>query len=76
MEYLVIGKEHLDYKSKNTGKQITGYTLHLTFEKEKCLGVAAVTEFVSEDIGADVNVNDTVELLYNKYGKVSRIVKL
>ncbi len=76
MEYVVIGKEYLDYLSKNSGKQVKGYNLHLTYEKEKCLGVAVLTQFVSEDIGEDINVNDTVEILYNRYGKVERVIKL
>lgn len=76
MEYLVIGKEYLDYISKKTGKQVTGYTLYFTYEKEKCLGVAALTEFVNVDIGEDVQVNDTVEIFYNRYGKVEKIIKI
>lgn len=76
MEYLVVGKEFLDYTSKKTGKHVVGYTLHFTYDKEKCDGVATVSEFVSEEIGKDVQINDTVELLYNKFGKVNKIVTL
>lgn len=76
MEYCVIGKEYLDYVSKKTNKQVKGYTLHLTFEKEKCEGLAVLSTFVSEDIGKDVNINDQVELFYNQYGKVTKIVAL
>ena len=74
MEYVIVGKEFLDYVSKKTGKNVKGYTLHMTYEKEKCEGVAANSVFVSEDIGRDVHVNDTVQLYYNKYGKVEKIV--
>lgn len=76
MEYCVIGKEYLDYVSKKTSKQVKGYTLHLTFEKEKCDGLAVLSTFVSEEIGHDVNINDQVELFYNQYGKVTKIVAL
>lgn len=76
MEYIVVGKEFLDYVSKKTGKNIKGYTLHMTHEKQGCLGLATLSEFVSEEIGQDIAVNDTVELLYNKYGKVFKIVVL
>lgn len=76
MEYCVIGKEYLDYVSKKTNKQVKGYTLHLTFEKEKCDGLAVLSTFVSEDIGKDVNINDQIELFYNQYGKVTKIVAL
>lgn len=76
MEYCVIGKEHLDYVSKKTNKQVKGYNLHLTCEKEKCEGLAVLNVFVSEEIGNDVNINDQVELFYNQYGKVTKIVSL
>ena len=76
MEYCVIGKEYLDYVSKKTNKQVKGYNLHLTFEKEKCDGLAVLSTFVSEEIGHNVNINDQVELFYNQYGKVTKIVVL
>lgn len=76
MEFVLVGKEFLDYTSKKTGKQVKGYSLHLTYEKDNCDGVAVCTEFVSEDMGQAVNVNDTVELLYNKYGKVYKIIAI
>lgn len=76
MEYCVIGKEYLDYVSKKTNKQVKGYNLHLTFEKEKCEGLAVLSTFVSEEIGREVNINDQVELFYNQYGKVTKIVTL
>ena len=70
---IVIGKEYLDYTSKKTGKQVKGYNLHLSYEKNNCNGLAVMTEFVSEELGADVEVSDKIELLYNKFGKVSKI---
>ena len=76
MEYCVIGKEYLDYVSKKSNKQVKGYTLHLTFEKENCEGLAVLSTFVSEEIGKDININDQVELFYNQYGKVIKIVAL
>lgn len=76
MEYQVIGKEHLDYTSKKTGKLVTGYNLHMTYEKDNCDGLATVNEFVSDDIGEDVEVSDKVQLFYNKYGKVTKIVNI
>ena len=76
MEFVVVGKELLDYTSKKTGKQVKGYSLHLTYEKDNCDGVAVCTEFVSEDMGEDVEINDKVELVYNKYGKVHKILAI
>lgn len=76
MEYCVVGKEYLDYVSKKSNKQVKGYNLHLTFEKEKCEGLAVLSVFVSEEIGREVNLSDQVELFYNQYGKVTKIVAL
>lgn len=76
MEYCVIGKEYLNYVSKKTNKQVIGYNLHLTFEKEKCEGLAVSNAFVSEEIGKDVNINDQVQLFYNQFGKVIKVVTL
>ena len=76
MEYCVIGKEYLNYVSKKTNKQVIGYSLHLTFEKEKCEGLAVLTVFVSDDIGKNININDQVELFYNQFGKVIKVITL
>ena len=76
MQYKVVGKENIDYVSKKTNKQVKGYTLHLTIEKEKCEGVAVLSVFVSDEVGSLVEVNDEVELYYNQYGKVIKVVTL
>lgn len=76
MQYKVVGKENIDYVSKKTNKQVKGYTLHLTIEKEKCDGVAVLSVFVSDEVGSFVEVNDEVELYYNQYGKVIKVVTL
>lgn len=69
----VLGIEYLDYVSKKTNKNVKGYNLHLCYEKNNCEGLAVVTEFVNEELGADVKVSDKIELLYNKFGKVSKV---
>lgn len=74
MKYCVIGKEYIDYVSKKTNKQVKGYNLHLKYEKEKCEGEAVMNVFVNEDLGSTVDVTDEVELFYNQYGKVIKIV--
>ena len=76
MEYCVVGKEYLDYVSKKTNKQVKGYNLHLTYDKEKIDGIAVMSVFVSEEIGNDININDQIELFYNQYGKVTKIITL
>lgn len=76
MQYKVVGKEYIEYISKKTNNQVKGYNLHLTIEKEKCEGVSVLSVFVSDDIGYSVGINDEVELYYNQYGKVIKVVTL
>ena len=76
MEFCVIGKEYLNYVSKKSNKQVVGYNLHLTYVKEKCDGLAVMNVFVNEEIGNNIKVNDQVELFYNQYGKVIKVVSL
>ena len=76
MQYKVVGKENIDYISKKTNKQVKGYTLHLTIEKEKCEGVAVLSVFVSDDLGYSIDLDDNVELYYNQYGKVIKVVTI
>lgn len=69
----ILGIENVDYMNKN-GKHITGFKLHLGYEKDNTIGLAVINEFV-KDIG-NVQIDDEVELLYNKFGQVVHIHSL
>lgn len=69
----IIGIEELDYTSKKSGNRVQGYKLYMTYEQEKVNGLACISEFVSKEVGLGVEVSDEVELLYNKFGQVTKI---
>lgn len=72
--YKVIGLENVDYKSKKTGKQVTGKRVHLTFTSDKVDGFACLNEFVNAELCEGLQVGDVVNIYYNKYGTISHIV--
>ncbi len=76
--YNVIGIEMVNYISKKTDRKVSGGKLHLTYDFPKDAdadGTACEVVFVKEDIACSVEVGDTIELLYNKFGSVVGINK-
>lgn len=72
--YEVIGIEEVNYKSKTTQKEVNGRRLHLVSDfpekKENAQGNCAEQVFTTCDDVNDVEVGNTIELYYNKYGNV------
>lgn len=72
----VIGIEKVDYKSRSTGKQVTGVRLHMTTENNKVEGLEAVSEFVPDRVPCSVAVGEEVHLYYNKFKQVEEVVTI
>lgn len=77
--YQVIGKQRVDYVSKEK-KEVKGLKLWLAYEKKGVEGFAAETVYLSDaklqQIGltvSDINIDDTVNVLYNRYGNVESV---
>ena len=72
--YEVIGIQHRKYTNKQ-GREVEGYNLFATREEEGVDGLACVREWVSVDVMEEsgVSVGDSVELSYNRYGRIERI---
>ena len=72
--YEVIGIQHRKYTNKQ-GREVEGYNLFATYEEKGVDGLACVREWVSVDVMEDsgVSVGDSVELGYNRYGRIERI---
>lgn len=74
----IVGIQSVDYISRKTNKQVTGLTLHLSFEDARVRGMATETVFVSsqsicyEDVAA-LPVGSEVNVYYNRYGSVEDI---
>lgn len=71
----VLGIEKVDYVNKN-GQRIQGTKLHLGYEKENTDGYCVMSEFIGQGVISDVEIGDSIELLYNKFGKVVHVSTL
>lgn len=80
----VVGLEEVNYRSKKTDKDVSGFRFHLTDEDERkgLIGMQVLSEFVSDSIGRDLLRNfaknaevlgQVVELRYNRWGRVDKI---
>lgn len=72
--YEVIGIQHRKYTNKQ-GREVEGYNLFVTYEEKEVNGLACMREWVATDVMEDsgVSVGDSVELNYNRYGRICSI---
>lgn len=72
--YNVIGLEHRQYTNKQ-GRQVSGYNLYVTYDKDNMDGIACFSEWCSDALIQDsgIAVGDNVELLYNRFGRVESV---
>lgn len=70
----VIGIQHRKYTNKQ-GRHVEGYNLFVTYEEKEVNGLACMREWVPTDVMEDsgVSVGDSVELSYNRYGRICSI---
>ena len=68
MVYEVVGFRKCSGKSKNTGKEYSGYFVHLTFDQEGVSGKATENVFISDSLSYDPYIGDRVQLNYNARG--------
>ena len=75
MVYTVAGIENVNYTSKKSNKQVTGFILHLqsALPDSKGLGVRCENQYASTELAKDIALGDIVELLYNRYGTLEEI---
>lgn len=71
----VIGVQIIDYKSKKTGKQVTGVRLHVTYPAKDCDGVCAEQFYCRNDAFPEgiPKPGDDIDLLFNRYGNVQEV---
>lgn len=72
----VIGYQRSRFTAKDTGEVIEGYNLYLTETRENVEGAACERVFLSaKKLGGYVPVlNDELELVYNRFGRVDRVI--
>lgn len=72
--YEVIGIQHRKYTNKQ-GREVDGYNLFVTYEEKEVNGLACMREWIVPDVMevSGVSVGDSVELNYNRYGRICSI---
>lgn len=71
--FKVIGIEKVS--GTYEGRSFTGLRYHCTYEKKECDGFAVDAVYVPQRIvdTVSINIGDTVEFFYNKFGKIASI---
>lgn len=71
----IIGFKNVDFKTKE-GDQIKGVSLFCLTEEEGVEGTACERVFVTDQKanGWKPTVGEEIEVVYNKYGKVDRVI--
>lgn len=73
----VIGFSERSFTAKDTGALIEGMYIFVTFEKKDITGLACDRFFISRQrldaCGYFPSLDDEIQILYNRYGKISGI---
>lgn len=75
MKVSVIGKKHVDFVSKD-GSEITGTTVYFAFDAEGVEGMETDKAFIStaKMPAKGITVGKDIEIVYNRFGRVERII--
>ena len=73
--YEVLGKEKVNYTNK-IGNPVNGIKLHVTSESKRVEGLKVEVVYCSGLLADEVEVGNTVDFLYNKYGNVQSVTVL
>lgn len=73
-EFTLVGYERVDYTNKE-GKRILGHRLHLSYLIDRVDGIAVQSEFVSDSVQlpSPLPLKSKIQLLYNRYGRISSV---
>lgn len=74
--YHVVGIQRREYFSKRTGALVHGYNVFCTFESDNITGCGVESIWLSDsmyDAAGGLGVGDDIEVMYNKYGRVSKV---
>lgn len=74
----LVGYRKSAFTATDTGERISGYNLYLTYADGNIEGVGTERVFLSDKrLGGYLpRVGDQLELVYNRYGKVSEVRQL
>lgn len=71
----LVGYRRSAFTAQDTGERISGYNLYLLGEEENVEGKMTERAFLSDKrlAGYIPRMGDEVELVYNRYGKISEL---
>lgn len=81
MEYKIIGIEHVNYVNKQN-KKVIGLKLYLVFNSDSIKGTGCLPVYIGEKRGNAyetaclLNLDDNIELYYDRFGNVVSVGKL
>ena len=73
----IIGREHIQFKSRTTGDTISGWNIYATSPIDPAKGVGDLAEklFMSDEkfaqLGFEMKPGTEVEFFFNRFGKVA-----
>lgn len=75
--YQIIGIKRIDFKPKDQDNEIKGYKVYVVMEERGVQGYKPDELFMSdrmlERTGYTPGLDDRIEVLFNRYGKVDRV---
>ena len=71
----LVGMQKVDFKDKD-GKLVNGTSLYVTYSKDYVDGIAVEKIWANSNavIDSNVRLNTNIDVLYNKYGKVTAVM--
>lgn len=81
MIYVLLGFENVDYVSKKTNKRVIGLNIYVSFPIEKNgKGYKTTSFYLSNSTGSydflkDIKIGSEIEIYFNQYGQVVRIIE-
>lgn len=75
-QWELVGYRRVSFKDEKTGKQVSGYTLFMERvpTDENIEGMECAKQFISSEyVKYSPNVGDTIQINYNRYGKIGSI---
>ena len=77
MQVKLIGIKQISYTSKRTGRPVSGTELHVLFQDEKVAGTAVAKLFIKSSVSLpELKLNDSYNILFDRYGNVDFVVAL
>lgn len=78
MVYEIYGIEDVNYTSRKTGRQVRATNLHCVYNRDSINGTGCERLYVPNtvDMPHDLDIGDHIEVYYNRFQTVEKVVKV